>query len=59
MEKKGEAMTKESEPKRGLHQRVGPSVDGVEEDRIDELLELTTDVEEALRYQFVVNERGV
>ncbi len=33
-------MTKESEPKRGLHQRMGPSVDGVEEDRIDELLEL-------------------
>jgi len=33
-------MTKESESKRGLHQRVGASVDGVEEDRIDELLEL-------------------
>jgi len=33
-------MTKEVEPKRGLHQRMGPSVDGVEEDRIDELLEL-------------------
>ena len=33
-------MTKESEPKRGLHRRMGPSVDGVEEDRIDELLEL-------------------
>ncbi len=33
-------MTKESEPKRGLHQRMGASVDGVEEDRIDELLEL-------------------
>jgi DtxR family Mn-dependent transcriptional regulator len=33
-------MTKESESKRGLHQRMGASVDGVEEDRIDELLEL-------------------
>jgi len=33
-------MTKEPEPKRGLHQRMGASVDGVEEDRIDELLEL-------------------
>ena len=33
-------MRKESEPKRGLHRRMGPSVDGVEEDRIDELLEL-------------------
>jgi len=33
-------MTREIEPKRGLHQRMGPSVDGVEEDRIDELLEL-------------------
>ena len=33
-------MTKESEPRRGLHQRMGASVDGVEEDRIDELLEL-------------------
>ncbi|HUL23194.1 MAG TPA: metal-dependent transcriptional regulator [Thermodesulfobacteriota bacterium] len=33
-------MTKEVEPKRGLHQRMGPSVDGVAEDRIDELLEL-------------------
>ncbi len=33
-------MTKGSEPKRGLHQRMGPSVDGVEEDRIDEFLEL-------------------
>ncbi len=33
-------MTKGSEPKRGFHQRMGPSVDGVEEDRIDELLEL-------------------
>src|SRR4030065_1880954 len=40
MEKKGEAMTKKSEPKRGLHPRMGASVDGVEEDRIDELLEL-------------------
>ena len=40
MEKKGEAMTKGPEPKRGLHQRMGASVDGVEEDRIDELLEL-------------------
>jgi DtxR family transcriptional regulator, Mn-dependent transcriptional regulator len=40
MEKKGEAMTKESEHKRGLHQRMGAAVDGVEEDRIDELLEL-------------------
>jgi DtxR family Mn-dependent transcriptional regulator len=40
MEKKGEVMTKGSEPKRGLHQRMGPSVDGVEEDRIDEFLEL-------------------
>src|SRR5512136_137611 len=40
MEKKGEIMTKESEPKRGLHQRMGASIDGVEEDRIDELLEL-------------------
>ncbi|HVP80207.1 MAG TPA: metal-dependent transcriptional regulator [Thermodesulfobacteriota bacterium] len=40
MEKKGKAMTREIEPKRGLHQRMGPSVDGVEEDRIDELLEL-------------------
>jgi DtxR family Mn-dependent transcriptional regulator len=40
LEKKGEAMTKESESKRGLHQRMGASVDGVEEDRIDELLEL-------------------
>ena len=33
-------MTKESESKRGLHQRMGASVNGVEEDRIDELLEL-------------------
>jgi len=33
-------MTRGSEPKRGLHQRMGTSVDGVEEDRIDELLEL-------------------
>jgi len=33
-------MTKESESKRGLHPRMGASVDGVEEDRIDELLEL-------------------
>ena len=33
-------MTKESESKRGLHQRMGASVDGVEEDRIDEVLEL-------------------
>ena len=33
-------MTKESEPKRGLHQRMGASIDGFEEDRIDELLEL-------------------
>ncbi|MGZ3513600.1 MAG: hypothetical protein ACXU93_06615, partial [Thermodesulfobacteriota bacterium] len=33
-------MTKKSEPKRGLHPRMGASVDGVEEDRIDELLEL-------------------
>ncbi len=31
---------KESEPRRGLHQRMGVSIDGVEEDRIDELLEL-------------------
>src|SRR3989304_2373104 len=40
MEKKGKAMAKEHEPKRGLHQRMGASVDGVEEERIDELLEL-------------------
>ena len=33
-------MTKDPEPKRGFHQRMGASVDGVEEDRIDELLEL-------------------
>ena len=33
-------MTKGSEPKRGHHQRMGISIDGVEEDRIDELLEL-------------------
>jgi len=33
-------MTKEFESKRGLHPRMGASVDGVEEDRIDELLEL-------------------
>ncbi len=33
-------MTKEFESRRGLHQRMGASVDGVEEDRIDELLEL-------------------
>ncbi len=33
-------MTRGFELKRGLHQRMGPSVDGVEEDRIDELLEL-------------------
>jgi len=33
-------MTEESQPKRGLHQRVGASVNEFEEDRIDELLEL-------------------
>ena len=33
-------MTKEFEAKRGLHQRMGASIDGFEEDRIDELLEL-------------------
>ncbi len=31
---------RESESKRGFHQRMGAKVDGVEEDRIDELLEL-------------------
>src|SRR4030043_1260994 len=40
MEEESKIMSKESEPKRGLHPRMGASVDGVEEDRIDELLEL-------------------
>jgi DtxR family Mn-dependent transcriptional regulator len=40
MEKKGEVMNREFEQSKGSHRRMWGVVDGVDEDRIDELLEL-------------------
>jgi DtxR family Mn-dependent transcriptional regulator len=40
MEKKGETMNREFEEKKGPHRRMWGVVNGVEEERIDELLEL-------------------
>jgi DtxR family Mn-dependent transcriptional regulator len=40
MEKKGEIMNRESGKERGPHRRMWGAVEGVEEERIDELLEL-------------------
>jgi DtxR family Mn-dependent transcriptional regulator len=40
LEKKGKIMSKELERKKGPHRRMWGAADGVEEDRVDELLEL-------------------